>query len=67
MEDYWLLALDPRQAYVIRNHSPFPVLFSDVTCLYSGIREKRPLVRFFSVSFSRDLNQLPALPSSRTL
>jgi hypothetical protein len=37
-------------------HSTFPVPLSDVTCLYSGIWEKRPLVRLSCVFFSRDLN-----------
>ena len=42
-------------------------LFAFLTKLaYSGIREKRPLVRPFScVSFSRDLNCMLALRSSR--
>jgi hypothetical protein len=38
----------------------------DVTCLYSGIWKKRPLVRSFSCCFfPRDLNYLRALLSSR--
>ena len=42
VEVYWLLTLDPRQAYVIQK---FPVPPSDVICLDSGLWEERPLVR----------------------
>ena len=63
VEGYWLPALDSRQAYVIQT---FFVPLSDVSCPYSGIWEKCPLVCPFSgVFFSRDLNHLLVLPSSR--
>src|SRR6266702_5688344 len=56
-------AVDPWEAYVIQ---PFPVPLSDATCLYSGLREERALVRRFSCVFvSGNLSYLLVLRSSK--